>query len=469
MSFTSSVFLLFCLLFMAVWPAVRNSATPRWATIAVASFVFYGWWDWRFLFLLIGTGLLDFAAALVMERWRSRALLLLWISILINIGSIALFKYTPFAADQLRTMLGMPATQWDWTHQIVLPVGISFYTFQSLSYTIDVYRGELKAIRNPLHFFAFLVMFPQLVAGPIVRAADLLPQLATPGHFNAVNRLDGLQRATWGFVKKLVIADNLAPVVNAIFAQESVGSDAALWWLGAALFGIQIFADFSGYSDIACGIAMWMGYRFPDNFLQPYAARGFRDFWARWHISLSTWFRDYVYIPLGGSRQGALRTTWNQSFTLVISGLWHGANWTFLLWGAMHALFLALERLVVSLLRGTRVPCGGALAWALTMVGVLMGWVVFRANSIEQAAGALRIMLIGTWSIGAALDRITPLCSVGLLVGALGAITWAIKRGTRSNKQFKMPVAVRSASIVLGIVAAVYLRGSGGDFIYFQF
>lgn len=426
--------------------------------------VFYGWWDWRFLFLLLGSGTIDFVAALGMERWPSRRRILLIASLVVNLGALVFFKYISFAAWELRNLLGIADTEWGWTNSIVLPIGISFYTFQSMSYTIDCYRGRLRATRNPFHFLAYLSMFPQLVAGPIVRATDLLPQLATPGHFNRNNRLAGLGQVACGFFKKTVIADNLAPAVNSAFAVGSESGDALVWWVAAMLFAIQIFADFSGYSDIACGIARWLGFRFPENFRQPYLASSFREFWSRWHITLSTWFRDYVYIPLGGSRATAARTSINLMFTMLVSGLWHGANWTFLVWGGLHGSFLLFERLlpIHERLRGW---VGSLLRWAVVMAGVLVGWAVFRAESVDQAWTIVSTMFIGDWSprsIPSVLDAPSRLAIIASLV--LAGV-WGLRR----IYDAEIPTPIRAIVILSALLAAVFLRGPGNDFIYFQF
>lgn len=454
---------------MVLWPNVRAKSTVRWLTIVVYSFVFYGWWDWRFLFLLIGTGTIDFAAAILMERYPRRGRVLLIISIVTNIGSLVFFKYLDFAAETLRGLLNLPPQTWNWTHAIILPIGISFYTFQSLSYTIDVYRQRLPAVRNPLHFFAFLSMFPQLVAGPIVRAVDLLPQLETPGHYNRVNRMDGLRLVVWGFVKKLVIADGVAVVVNEIFSRGEVSNNAPLWWLAGGLFAIQIFADFSGYSDIARGIARWMGYQFPENFHQPYAAVGFRDFWSRWHISLSTWFRDYVYIPLGGSKNGAVATSVNQMATMLISGLWHGANWTFVIWGTFHGVLLVLERLFFGRIQSSGLNVVRVLGWGFTLSAVIVGWVIFRANNVHQAFFAVRAMFVGVWDLDPALQCVSLQCNLALGVCGIGTLWWGLVRYRIVPAMGRLPLAVQATVSILGICAAIFLRGPGSDFIYFQF
>ncbi len=470
MSFTSGPFFVLLALFALLWPAVRRRNNLRWATITAFSLVFYGWWDWRFLWLLIGTGGIDYLAALLMERSPRHRSLLLWISIVSNLGALCFFKYLGFMFDQLAFAWDIPQATRDWTHDIVLPVGISFYTFQSLSYTIDVYRRELRAVKNPAHFFAFLTMFPQLVAGPIVRATDLLPQLETPGHYNESNRWHGVRRVAWGFLKKVVVADHLAPVVNDAFAANP---DIGLgWWAIAGCFAIQIFCDFSGYSDIACGIARWMGYQFPENFKQPYAAVGVRDFWARWHITLSTWFRDYLYIPLGGSRGGPLRVTLVLMTTMLVSGLWHGANWTFVMWGVYHGTLLASERAAARWFgRGCSELVGIArvAALAVTLAAVVLGWVFFRSESVRQASQILASM-VGLKGIGTLPDMLAlPSVRVALMVLAVGAGYWALIRRRPDWSIGEFPRWFAVPLVALALCIALFFRGPGNDFIYFQF
>ena len=465
MSFTDGAFLVFLLAFMAAWPLFRRHDRTRWIGLTLVSLLFYGWWDWRFLFLLVGSGAIDFVAALQLERFPAQRRWWLSISIITNIGVLAGFKYLGFGIDTLALVFDIPPQQRSWSQEIILPVGISFYTFQSLSYTIDVYRGRLRALRDTWHFFAYLAMFPQLVAGPIVRATDLIPQLATPGHFNPDNRWWGTRVAAWGYLKKVVVADNLAPIVNDAFA--STPELGLGWWLVAALFAMQIYCDFSGYSDIACGIARWMGYQFPQNFRHPYAAAGPREFWSRWHITLSTWFRDYVYIPLGGSRQNEGRTIANQFFTMVISGLWHGANWTFVAWGAFHGALLVLERLVR---RGETAPYQG---WArlpivcLTFLAVLVGWVLFRAESIHQAGVIMGQMF--SPALGSLQSLALPSLWMATAVLAVGAVHHLAVTRWGLPHLARWPIPIQFTVVLGGLLATVFLRGPGGDFIYFQF
>jgi alginate O-acetyltransferase complex protein AlgI len=471
MSFTSASFLVFLTLFAIVWPWSRHDRQTRWLTLTAFSFFFYGYWDWRFLFLLIGTGLIDFWAALALMRPGARKKLLLTLSLGANLGVLGFFKYAGFFAQQTHGLAGWPsAGAVDWARTIILPVGISFYTFQSMSYTIDVYRGQLKPTRSLPHFCAYLSLFPQLVAGPIIRAADLLPQLEHPGDFTAANRWRGLERIALGFFKKLVIADNAAPFVNEVFGTiDPTGTGGAIWWLAALFFALQIYCDFSGYSDIAIGLASWMGYSFPENFTRPYSALGFREFWARWHISLSTWFRDYVYIPLGGNRGGRFHQHLVLWVTLLASGLWHGANWTFLTWGAAHAALLSLERLTAWPKQIVRLPAGRKLGFALTFLLVLLTWILFRAETLTQALSVLRQMLTHpVGGLSAALGHL----HAGHLLALASFLGLALVPTLHARPAWTVRLGrplVRFAAVVCAILAAIFLRGTGHEFIYFKF
>jgi len=467
MSFMSGSFLVLMALFMIGWGFVRPHRRLRLIAITATSFVFYGWWDWRFLPLLVATGLVDYLAALGMESWPRWRKCLLWASVVSNIGVLVFFKYLSFLVSQIGEAIDISAPVSDMASSIILPIGISFYTFQSLSYTIDVWRGRIRAVRDPFHFFAFLSMFPQLVAGPIVRATELLPQLETPGNFNRANRMHGLRLASWGYLKKAVVADSLAPFVNEAFSSNPELGLA--WWIVTAAFALQIFCDFSGYSDIACGIAYWMGYRFPENFRRPYAAIGPRDFWSRWHITLSSWFRDYVYIPLGGSRRGSIRTSASLTFTMLISGLWHGANWTFIVWGAYHAALLQVERAMNG---GRSTELRGVwrlAAWAATLVAVLAGWVIFRAESLGQASSVLRQML-GASGAGELPSMIAvPSIVIAAATIAAACASYALAKRIPWLAPSSWPTPFQCAAIVAALLASVFLRGPGSDFIYFQF
>lgn len=472
MSFTDPIFFLFLATFLGLWPWLRQADARRWAGITLFSFIFYGWWDWRFTLLLAGTGALDFSAALLMPRLPRYRRFLLWVSVGSNLGVLFFFKYTAFFARESAFTFGWPTEDtWRAAQSIILPVGISFYTFQSMSYTIDVYRRQLEPRRNLLHFFAYLSLFPQLVAGPIVRAVDLLPQLCQPGNYSADNRWLGLERIALGLFKKVVIADNLAPVVNGLFAPDRAATlGGAECWLAASLFAIQILCDFSGYSDIAIGLARWMGYSFGENFLRPYSAVGLRDFWSRWHISLSTWFRDYVYIPLGGSRSASpLRRAANLWAVMLLSGLWHGANFTFIAWGALHAAYLSIERWTSWPERLPRHMAARLAGASLTFILTTLAWTFFRAESIAQALTFCRAMIASPLS---GIERVAGLISPGGAIALAGfaalGLTAVLSARTPFARWLASP-ALRLIAVAGGLVIAIFLRGPGNAFIYFQF
>ena len=471
MSFVGIPFLLFALLFFAFWPLVKRHNNVRLFYLTACSFLFYGWWDWRYLFLIAGNGLVDFAAALWMERYPHRKKFFLWLSIGANMSCLAYFKYMNFFIEQVgvaATAMGHPFN----AHlDIVLPVGISFYTFQSMSYTIDVYRGELRATRNPLQFFAYLALFPQLVAGPIVRASTLLWQMAKPPPAATARQTwVGLAEIILGFFKKLVIADNLSPVVSALWANPPSDAGFIYWMAVGGLFGLQIYADFSGYSSIAIGLARCMGYHFDTNFNRPYAAVGFADFWSRWHMSLSTWFRDYVYIPLGGNRNGRMAGLRNMWITMLVSGIWHGANYTYVVWGALHASYMTIERVLGW--RGVNLA-DRRWAWAwrgVVLLGVAYSWLWFRAPGTEAAMMATTGMLSSVDG-GAAMLKAQFGAKELFALGAWLFIDFSRFSPERSLAERQdLAVTAVNAIVLAGMVAAaIFLRGAGDAFIYFQF
>jgi len=333
MLFDSAEFLIFFALFMCLWPVVRGRSNLRWGYIVAASFVFYGWLDWRFLYLLVAVGMTTFLGGLAMAKWPNRRKTFLVGSVVCSIAALGTFKYLDFFIGNVNWLIGLtPIGAKIPQAGLVVPIGVSFYTFQALSYSIDVYRRELTPTRNVLHFMAYLSMFPKLLAGPIARASDLLPRLETFTLTTETDRWEGLKLITYGYFKKMVVANRIAPIVIAAFSASSPESSGAYWWTIMVMYTMQIYCDFSGYSDIARGLAKWMGYDYPTNFNHPYIASSLADFWSRWHISLSTWFRDYVYIPLGGSRKGRLGALGNMWATMLLSGLWHGEGWTFIVW-----------------------------------------------------------------------------------------------------------------------------------------
>jgi len=345
MLFNSIEFLLFLPLTFALYWAFKDKFTAQNFLLLVFSYIFYGWWDVRFLSLIIFSSAVDFTLGIQISKSSNdrKRKLLLGLSLVTNLGLLGFFKYYNFFLESFigafeSINIHLHAT----TLKIILPVGISFYTFQTLSYTIDIYRKKFIPTRNVIAFFAFVSFFPQLVAGPIERASTLLPQFFKKRSFNYAFAADGMRQMLWGFFKKMVVADNCAQIVDTIFKNPEVYNGPTLW-VAIILFSFQIYCDFSGYSDIAIGTAKLFGFDLMTNFKVPYFARDIGEFWRRWHISLTTWFRDYVYIPLGGSRGTIRKTLINVIIVFVVSGFWHGANWTFIFWGFLNAvLFLPL-------------------------------------------------------------------------------------------------------------------------------
>lgn len=478
MLFNSLVFFIFAALFFLIWPLAKRHRQVRYAFIVAASFVFYGWWDWRFLFLILASGILDFWCGLAMAAHPARRKLLLGLSLIGNIGSLMVFKYSGFFADNIAALAGLFGLELNLRESIphfvlILPVGISFYTFQSMSYTIDIYKGHLKPTSNVLHFFSYLSFFPQLVAGPIVRAADLLPQLELVPHTNERTRWEGTKLIVHGFAKKVFIADNLAYYVTTAFNDPLHVQNTAYWWVIMTAFAVQIYCDFSGYSDIARGLAKWAGYDFMVNFRHPYVATSLRDFWSRWHISLSTWFRDYVYIPLGGSRASALRSEVNLWTTMLVSGLWHGAAWSFVIWGALHAFGMTIERLTKWEQVQKRIPGGRYLASALLLVHVWVAWVFFRASGLDQAGRIIASMFTPQGDVHGLVAQLggVKLLNLGIVI-AIAAMRefWFFMRW--NERQFlpdRLAARVDVAFVAVLVLVCVFFRGAGSQFIYFQF
>jgi alginate O-acetyltransferase complex protein AlgI len=387
-------FVLFALCFGVYWSLRAHTARKGW--LLACSAVFYGAWDWRFLGLMYVSVTMDWFIGWMLGRDPVPGGRRLWliVSLVGNLGILGFFKYFNWfvsSAVEFGAWFGFHVDAP--TLQIVLPVGISFYTFQSMSYTIDVYRRELPAAKSYLDFALFVTFFPQLVAGPIVRAIDFLPQLTSLRSWKDVNVRACATLFVIGFIKKACIADNLSPTVDAVFAAPEAWS-AVSNWIAVILYAIQIYCDFSGYSDMAIATAGLLGYQLTLNFDFPYLAGNITEFWRRWHISLSTWFRDYLYIPLGGNRRGAARTYLNLAIVFFLCGLWHGASWTFVVWGLMHGAFLIVHRVWKSAVPADTAPgrFAATLGAPLTMIGVLAAWVVFRSQNLAQAWTILQQM-----------------------------------------------------------------------------
>jgi len=466
MQFNSIIFLFFATLFFSIWHFTKSNVTFKLIFLTIASFFFYGWWDWRFVFLLLFTGLIDYFAAIGITCFPKYKKLLLISSLLSNIGTLSLFKYSGFISKNIDQLLGTSLNSQINTFFLIIPVGISFYTFQSMSYTIDVYKGKFKPTKNIFQFFAYLSMFPQLVAGPIVRAKDMLPQLIGQRQPLKEDCWEGFRFIVKGCFKKMVIADNLAPIVVNAFNNSIVLESSAFWWGAVIAFAFQIYCDFSGYSDIACGLARWMGYSFPDNFNHPYTSTSLREFWSRWHISLSTWFRDYVYIPLGGNKKNKCRSHINMWITMVISGLWHGAAWTYVMWGVFHALFLSIERILKWPTQKFSNQFIRFLAWMFVTLEILVAWVFFRANSVQHALDILKVMFTfkGNWSLGWGLNG-----SIFVLIIIFREIM--VYTGIEKRVKLRGSIGAFAEMLLYAILIAliIFFRGNGSEFIYFQF
>lgn len=472
MLFNSFIFVVFAAFFYLFWQWAKKDTQVRWIFLTLASFVFYGWWDWRFLFLLLLSGLIDYVAALGIRRYQQHKGLLLTVSMMGNLGTLIAFKYLGFITETLNQLFQLGGSSFP-VVTLPLVVGISFYTFQSMSYTIDVYRNRLEPTHNIFHFFAYLSLFPQLVAGPIIRASDLLPQLLSYQDPTEEERWEGTRRIVYGFFKKMVIADNLAPVINLAFSDPSLTPSMPFWWVIMTMFAFQIYCDFSGYSDIAIGLARWMGYHFPVNFNHPYVATSFQDFWQRWHISLSTWFRDYLYVPLGGNRDAQGKPSlWasskNMWITMLISGLWHGASWTFIIWGALHATYLLIERLTHWPTRLKQVA-GPLPVSLLLLTQVWVAWVFFRAESLPQALGIIHQMFDFSamdWTPVQAINK-ASLALLGLII--LRELWFYCRLHQASTLQPKIPRWLEPVGVGCLLALSIYFRGPGSAFIYFQF
>ena len=389
--FLPIVFLLYWFVFDRLISKSKYQLRLQNAFVLVASYVFYGWWDWRFLLLIAFTSLCSWGSGLLIGEAHSKrkAKAWMWLNVVLNFGILALFKYYDFFVTEFGQLFGISTD--GLLLKVILPVGISFYTFQALSYSIDVYRGKIAPTKDIVAFFAFISFFPQLVAGPIERATNLLPQFLKQRKFDYHTAVDGMRQILWGLFKKIVVADNCAAYVDQVFSTYTEQSGSTLL-LAAIFFTFQIYGDFSGYSDIAIGTAKLFGIKLMRNFNVPYFSRDIAEFWRRWHISLTTWFRDYVYIPLGGSRVGKAKVIRNTFIIFLVSGFWHGANWTFIVWGAYNALLFLPLILMGKNRKHTNLIAEGRLlpTWKesgqllLTFFLAMVGWIIFRSETMSD-------------------------------------------------------------------------------------
>ena len=462
----------FLVLFPAYW-ALRKHYKLQNALLLSAGYFFYACWNWRFLSLLVLSTVMDFACGIAVDRIddsrKRKAFVAL--SMALNLGMLAWFKYCNFFAESLHQLLaqiGVNLPQWQL--DVVLPIGISFYTFQSMSYVIDVYRKDIKPTTNLLEFAAFVSFFPHLVAGPIMRPTTLLPQVANPRRFDIQQFYEGVYLIFWGLTKKVVVADNLALVVNDLFGQWRT-IDGGLALLAVYAFAFQIYCDFSGYTDAARGISKCLGFELALNFNLPYFATSPKDFWARWHISLSSWLRDYLYIPLGGNRGGTVALYRNLMLTMIIGGLWHGAAWTFVTWGFYQGVILVGHRLLEPALGRIQPETrAGVVGWKLlrmlvTFHLVCAGWLIFRATSLAEVGGMLTAV-VARFALPSRAYVVPVVATVAPLL--LVQIAQYISKDL--NIVARTPWYVRSAFYTACFYAFVIAgEFGGGQFIYFQF
>lgn len=480
MLFNSLEYLIFLpLVFILYWFVFRQLKLQN-LLIVIASYVFYGWWNKEFLILIATTTLLSYLSGILIDKLNKKRFYQKIVSgsnIIINIAILAYFKYCNFFGESFAELMTLIGFKIDWvTLDIILPIGISFYTFQALSYSIDVYRGKINATRDIVAFFAYISFFPQLVAGPIERATNLLPQMLKKRIFEYSSAVDGCRQIIWGFFKKLVIADNCAVAVDTIWSNYQNESGFTLL-IGGILFAFQIYGDFSGYSDIAIGSARLFGINLKQNFNFPYFSRNIAEFWRRWHISLTTWFKDYVYIPLGGSRCSMPRVILNTIIIFVISGIWHGANWTFIVWGLYNAiLFIPLLLTHNNRKYLEVVGCGKILPTfkecvniIVTFILAVFGWIIFRANSITEAFDYIGIIF--SKSI---LEFELPYgkrALIGILIMII--IEW-LNRDKKYGLQLTNTGVTKFTTIrwILYysiIITTILFMGINQTFIYFQF
>ena len=479
MVFNSVTFFLFLVVtFLVYLKASKSSVKSGNIILLSASYVFYGWWDWRFLFLIFISSITDYIIGLKISETDSarKRKGLLAISLIVNLGMLFVFKYFNFFVDTFIELFGITENRSNLI-RIILPVGISFYTFQTLSYTIDIYRRQLQPTKSLVTFLTFVSFFPQLVAGPIERASRLIPQFEKRFEFNYNQAKSGLKLILWGLFKKVVIADQTAQIVNAVYQAPETFNGPALV-IATILFGFQIYCDFSGYSDIAIGTARLFGIELMTNFRTPYFALSIRDFWHRWHISLSTWFRDYVYIPLGGNKKGSFRKHLNIVVTFTLSGLWHGANITFVIWGFLHGFLYIIES-ILSPVGKTGKKLTRFLGLITTYLFVNFCWIFFRAENWNQAKSIVYTIFglpeAGSNTIKSLLIHSGTLTEPGRMLIYVFPF-FILAEVLINNKDLpatidKIPRVVRWGFYYIILVAILFfgVLNSAPQFIYFQF
>jgi len=473
--------LFFPIVFCLYWFVTATNLRLQNLLIVLASYFFYGWWDWRFLSLILISTAVDYLIGLRLssEQVKNKRKLLLWVSILVNIGFLGFFKYFNFFLDNFQTAFSFFGREIGISSlKIILPVGISFYTFQTLSYTIDVYKGKLTPCKDFISFAAFVSFFPQLVAGPIERASNLLPQFYIKRKFEYSSAVDGMRQILIGFFKKVVIADNCAVFVSLAFS-DTVDQPGIVLLLGAIFFAFQIYGDFSGYSDIAIGISKLFGFNLKQNFAFPYFSRDIAEFWRRWHISLSTWFRDYLYIPLGGSRGSNLMKIKNTFIIFIVSGFWHGANWTFIIWGLLNAIYFLPLLLSQKNRNHLDVVAQGKIFPSFfdvfkilsTFFLTVVAWVFFRAENLAHAFLYLKgmfspdLFMLPQYNDPLAFYRLTFFILLLLIIEWFGRDY----KHALENLQFRLSRVPRFVIYFILLTIILIFAGGKQDFIYFQF
>lgn len=482
MLFNSIDFLIFLpIVFILYWFVTNKNLKLQNFLIVAASYLFYGWWDWRFLSLIVFSTLVDYTIGrkLKNEEKQIKRKILLWTSILVNLGFLGFFKYYNFFLDNFRNAFSFFGQEIPTNSlNIILPVGISFYTFQTLSYTIDVYKKKLEPTKDLITFSAFVSFFPQLVAGPIERGTNLLPQFYNKRTFNYPKAVEGMRQILWGLFKKIVIADNCAEFANQIF-NNSTDLNGSTLVLGALFFTFQIYGDFSGYSDIAIGTSRLFGFNLMQNFNFPYFSRDVAEFWRRWHISLSTWFRDYLYIPLGGSRGGTWEKIRNIFIIFIVSGFWHGANWTFIVWGALNAIYFLPLLLTNSNRNNLGTVAQGKLfpnlkeisLMSLTFGLIVFAWIFFRAENIGHAYSYISEIFSPSLFSTPKFEGMEKALAILILVSIFVLVEWKGREGQYGigSLAIKWPKFIRWTFYCLVTILIFLFSGNQQEFIYFQF
>ena len=479
MLFNQIDFLYFIIIVFSIfWGLGSQRRKAQNITLLVSSYVFYGWWDWRFLGLIILSSSVDYVIGMKLGNTNNdhKRKLLLYSSLATNLGILVVFKYFNFFSESLTqafTFMGGKISD-PILLSVILPVGISFYTFQTLSYSIDIYRRKIEPTTDPLAFFAFVSFFPQLVAGPIERASNLLPQFCQPRTFQYDEAKDGLRQILWGLFKKVVIADNCAPHVNEIFTNYDSYSGSTLL-LGAILFAFQIYGDFSGYSDIAIGVSRLFGFKLMRNFAFPYFSRDIAEFWRKWHISLSTWFRDYVYFPLGGSKKGRLLNTRNILIIFGVSGFWHGANWTFIVWGLLNALYILPLMLLNKNRKNRGMVAEGALLPSpkeciqicVTFLLCVIAWIFFRSVTVGDGFNYLSALFSPSLF---SRPELLPMKAIAFILVLILA-EWLNRNRQHALEKLenRIPLLIRWSIYYILIYCIIIYGGRSDEFIYFQF